>query len=139
MAALGKPQLCKTLCKFQSASKHELPVRGSFEAIASYRNCTTRLIFMVTEVLGLNPLGRDAIKALGITDDNFFFSTAKAISSAEIDRDLPSACSKLCDDYADPVQTGVWLFTRRGVGNRVQIRIQTNLHEIPPYSVCHTR
>ena len=98
---LGKPQLCKTLCKFQSASKHDLPVRGSFEAITSYRNCTTRLIFMVTEVPGLNLLGRDAIKALGITVDNFFFSTAKAISSAEIDRDLQSACSKLCDDYAD--------------------------------------
>ena len=56
---------------------------------------------MVTEVPGLNLLGRDAIKALGITVDDFFFSTAKAISSAEIDRDLQSACSKLCDDYAD--------------------------------------
>ena len=43
---------------------------------------------MVTEVPGLNLLGRDAIKALGITVDDFFFSTAKAISSAEIDRDL---------------------------------------------------
>ena len=54
---LGKPQLCKTLCKFQSASKHELPVRGSFEATTSYRNCTTSLIFMVTEVTGLHLLG----------------------------------------------------------------------------------
>ena len=69
---LGKPQLCKTLCKFQSASKHELPVRGSFEAITSYRNCTTRLIFMVTEVPGLNLLGRDANTALGMTVDDFF-------------------------------------------------------------------
>ena len=90
---LGKPQLCK--------SKHDLPVRGSFEATTSYRNCTTRLIFMVTEVPGLNLLGRDAIKALGITVKDFFFSTAKATSSAEIDRGLQSACSKLCDDYAD--------------------------------------
>ena len=98
---LGKPQLCKTLCKFQSASKHELPVRVSFEATTIYRNCTTSHIFMVTEVPGLNLLGRDAIKALGITFDEFFFSTAKAISSAETDRDLQSACSKLCDDYAD--------------------------------------
>ena len=98
---LGKPQLCKTLYKFQSASKHELPVHGSFEATTSYHNCTTSLIFMATEVTGLNLLGRDAIKALGITVGNFFFSTAKAISSAEIDRDLQSACSKLCDDCAD--------------------------------------
>ena len=56
---------------------------------------------MVAEVTGLNLLGRDAIKTLGITVDEFFFSTGKAISSAEIDRDLQSACSKLCDDYAD--------------------------------------
>ena len=93
---LGKPQLCKTLLrKFQSASKHKLPVRGSFEAIASYRNCTTNLILKVTEVPGLN-------QALGTTVDEFFFSSAKAISSAAaIDRDLQCACSKLCDDYAD--------------------------------------
>ena len=45
---LGKPQLCKTLCKFQSASKHELPVRGSFEVTTSYHNCTTSLMSMVT-------------------------------------------------------------------------------------------
>ena len=55
---LEKPQLSKTLCKFQSASKHAVPVRGSFEATTSYRNCTTNLIFMVTEVLGLNLQGR---------------------------------------------------------------------------------
>ena len=42
---LEKPQLCKTLCKFQTASKRELPVRGSFEATSSYRNCATSLIF----------------------------------------------------------------------------------------------
>ena len=76
---LGKPQLCKTLCKFQSASKHELPLRGSFEATTSYRNCTTSLIFMVTEVTGLNLLGKDAIKALGIrlTLTNFSFPLLK--------------------------------------------------------------
>ena len=101
---LGKPQLCKTLYKFQSASKHELLVRRSFEATTSYRNCTSSLIFMATEVAGLNLLGRDAIKVLGITVDDFFFSTAKAISSAEIDRDLQSASSKLCDNYADLFQ-----------------------------------
>ena len=39
---LGKPQLCKTPCEFQSASKHELPVHGSFEATSSYSNCTSR-------------------------------------------------------------------------------------------------
>ena len=56
---------------------------------------------MVTEVPGLNLLVRYAIKALGITVDEFFFSSAKAISPAEIDQDLQCACSKLCDDYAD--------------------------------------
>ena len=38
---------------------------------------------------------------MGITDDEFFFSTTKPFSSAKIDRDLQSACSKLCDDYTD--------------------------------------
>ena len=85
---LGKPQLCKPQCKFQSASKHQLPVRRSFEATTSYRNCTTNFIFRVTEVPGLHLLERHAIKAFGITVDEFFFSSAKAISSAEIDRDL---------------------------------------------------
>ena len=56
---------------------------------------------MVSEVTGLNRLERDAIKTLGIIVDAFFFSTAKAISLAEIDRDLQSTCSKLCDGYAD--------------------------------------
>ena len=67
---------------------------------------------MVTEVPGLNLLGRDAIKALGITVDDFFFSTAKAISSAEIDRDLQSACSKLCDDYADLFKSELGCFRK---------------------------
>ena len=69
---LGKPPLCKTSFKFQSASKHELPVRGSFEATTSCRNWTTNLVFMVTEVPGLNLLGRGVIAALDITVDDFF-------------------------------------------------------------------
>ena len=56
---------------------------------------------MVTEVPGLNLLGRDAIEALSIAVDEFFFSRAKGISSAEIDQDFQCACSKLSDDYAD--------------------------------------
>ena len=57
---------------------------------------------MVTEVPGLNSLLElDAIKALGIPVDEFFFSTAKAISSAEINWDLQGACSKLCNDHAN--------------------------------------
>ena len=56
---LRKPQLCETLCKFLSASKYELPVRRSFEATTSYRNCTTNHIFKVTEVRGLNLLGKE--------------------------------------------------------------------------------
>ena len=75
-------KLGKTLCKFQTESKHELTVRESFEATTSYRSCTTNILFMVTEIPGLNLLGRDAIKNLGITVDKFFCSRALAISSS---------------------------------------------------------
>ena len=47
-------------------------------------------IFMITEVAGLNLLGRDATKALDIIIDEFFFSCSKAISLADVDRDLQS-------------------------------------------------
>ena len=56
---------------------------------------------MVTEIPDLNLLRNNAIKALSITIDEFFFFKAQAISSSGIDWELQSAISKLCDDYAD--------------------------------------
>ena len=56
---------------------------------------------MVTEIPDLNLFRNDAIKALSITIDEFFFFKAQAISSSGIDWELQSASSKLCDDYAD--------------------------------------
>lgn len=97
---LGKPKLCDARCKYLSASKHFLPVRGSFEAVTCFGEHEANLVFLLTDIPGLNLLGRDAIKALGISIDNFLFSRAQAIST-EIDLDLQSACSKLCDEYAD--------------------------------------
>ena len=60
------------------------------------------LVFLVTEVPGLNLVGRDAIKALEISEDDFLFSRALAIAeSSKVDGDLQTARSKLCDKNAD--------------------------------------
>ena len=99
---LGRPSLSEVKCKFQSASKHILSVRGSFQAITSSGASTTSLVFLVTKVPGVNLLGRDAMKALEIFVDDFLFSRALAIAvSSKVDGDLQTACSKLCDEYAE--------------------------------------
>ena len=52
------------------------------------------------EVQGLN--GRDAIKALKISEDDFLFYRTLAIDeSLKVDRDLQTACSKLCEKYTE--------------------------------------
>ena len=95
-------------------------------------------IFMVTEVVGLNLLGRDAIKALDIIINEFFFFSSKAISLADVDRDLQSVVRncvmtmRICSNRS-------WVVYETWSCKSIQIRIQTNLHEIPPWSVCHTR
>ena len=77
-------------------------MRGSFQAITSYGACTTNHVFWVTEVPGLNLLGRDAMKALEISVDDFVISRALAIAeSSKVDKGLQTACSKLYDQYAE--------------------------------------
>jgi len=99
---LGKPELSEVQTKYQSASKHVLLIRGRFESTTSCGEHKINLKFLVAEVPGLNVLGRDAIKALGISVDKFLFFRAQAVaSSSVIDHDLQAACSKLCDEYAE--------------------------------------
>ena len=94
--------LSEVKSQFQLASKHILHVRGSFYANTSYGACTTNLVFLVTEVPGLHLLGRDAIKALEISVDDFLFSRALAVvERSKVDGGLQTACSKLCDEYAE--------------------------------------
>ena len=77
-------------------------MQGSFQAIVSYGACNTNFVFLVTAVADLNLFGRDAIKALQISVDDFLFSRALAIDeSSKVDQDLQAACSKLCDEYSE--------------------------------------
>ena len=74
---LGKPALCPSYGRYESATKHPLPVLGSIQATATVNSSgsdvTTQgehpLQFVVTDVPRLNLLGRDAIRQLQISVD----------------------------------------------------------------------
>ena len=67
----------KTLCTFQSVTTHELPV----SAVVLKPLLATVIVQLTFFFL----LEKNAIKALGITIDEFFFSRALPISSPDID------------------------------------------------------
>ena len=87
---LGKPKLDDVRHRYESASKHDLPVLGTF--MGRTRDPKTgkesSIPYIVTEIPDLNLLGRNAIQTLGISVDN-------ALGLKSIERQVKSEGAKV--------------------------------------------
>ena len=103
---LGCPVLENSAWRYESASKHNLPILGTLTGKAGTQDSKElqNIRFVVSDVPELNLLGRSAIKQLGISVD-------KVLSSAEpcytvfkhlkADTRLREQCRSLCDEFPD--------------------------------------
>ena len=113
---LGKPKLDDVRHRYKSASKHDLPVLGTF--MGQTKDPTTgkqcSIPYIVTKIPDLNLLGRNAIQALGISVDSALGlksiqSRAKSedakvshlTTSSTTYASLQKDCHALCDDFPD--------------------------------------
>ena len=72
---LGKPVLNQANLQYRSASKHDLPIVGIFEADTRLQEneevCT--ITYNVSKIKDLNLLGRDAMATLGVSIDKMLY------------------------------------------------------------------
>uniref|UniRef100_A0A0L8H963 CCHC-type domain-containing protein n=1 Tax=Octopus bimaculoides TaxID=37653 RepID=A0A0L8H963_OCTBM len=113
---LGRPKLQDVKHRYESASKHDLPVLGTFmgqtkDPTAGKQNL---IPYIVTKISDLNFLGRNAIQTLGISVDTALGlksidSQAKREdaevmypkTSSEPYVSLQQDCHKMCDEFPD--------------------------------------
>ena len=103
---MGQSDLQESSLQFQSATKHVLPVLGTFVA-QTYLEAEGNALPILYKDSNLNLLGRSAISTLQISIDKYLFS--RSPSSADVKTLLPvsdeqyvqlqEACTKLCDGY----------------------------------------
>ena len=108
---LGKPTLQNSEWRFQSVSKHIMPILGTFTTKASYGTSNCEVLFLVSTIPNLNLLGRDTIKTMGISVDDILFSRSPSQAAnqqllviQDVSNDdlyLQEACSKLCQRYEE--------------------------------------
>ena len=111
---LGKPKLDDVRHRYESASKHNLPVLGTFTAQTKdpVTGKQSSVPYIATKIPDLNLLGRNAIQTLGISVDNALGlrsieSQAKRkgveaghpATSDEPYVFLQGDCQKLCDEF----------------------------------------
>ena len=113
---LGKPKLGDVRHRYESASKHDLPVLGTF--VGQTKDPATgrqgSIPYIVTKIPDLNLLGRNAIQTLGISVDTALGlrsieSHAKGegaaathpTNSEEPYASLQRECHNLCDEFPD--------------------------------------
>nr|KAG5697919.1 hypothetical protein BaRGS_026857 [Batillaria attramentaria] len=113
---LGKPKLDDVTHRYESASKHDLPVLGTFmgQTKDPVTGKQSSIPYIVTKIPDLNLLGRNAIQALGISVDNALGlksiesqvksegakeSHPKTSSTAYAS--LQKDCHTLCDKFPD--------------------------------------
>ena len=113
---LGKPKLEDVRHRYESASKHNLPVLGTFMGHTSDPRTgkESSISYIVTKVPNLNLLGRNAIQSLGISVDNVLglnsiSSQVKSEDTKDCSSETSSTeyaelqrnCKKLCDKFPD--------------------------------------
>ncbi len=102
---IGKPALSKCLVRYQSASKHPLPVIGTFKAATSLPHSSgptqpgSDIQFVVTEELNL--LGRDALGSLPISLDALMGKPSQVHTVAEVKAESTLPLQKSCEQIAD--------------------------------------
>ena len=99
---LGCPELDASKYTYESATKHDLPVLGTFMGRASQPDSTElhAVRFTVTEVPDLNLLGRSGMKNMGISVDNLLNCNA-VFSHLKGDKKLQEQCRHLCQEFPD--------------------------------------
>ncbi|CAM1297650.1 Uncharacterised protein r2_g702 [Pycnogonum litorale] len=111
---LGKPVLDDVSHRYESASKHHLPVLGTFTGHTQDPRTgnESAIPYIVTSIPNLNLLGRNAIQNLGISVDKALGlkstfksqrqrkdgSASHAVNSMQ-DASLQRACEKLCEEF----------------------------------------
>nr|KAG5695716.1 hypothetical protein BaRGS_004461 [Batillaria attramentaria] len=113
---LGKPKLDDVTHRYESASKHDLPVLGTFmgQTKDPVTGKQSSIPYIVTKIPDLNLLGRNAIQALGISVDNALGlksieSQVKSEGAKESHpktssttyASLQKDCHTLCDKFPD--------------------------------------
>ncbi|XP_065060439.1 uncharacterized protein K02A2.6-like [Rhopilema esculentum] len=103
---LGSPNLQKPDLHYESASKHSLPIIGTFVAKTSTQESeeTRDIKYTVSEIPELDLLGRTATKELGISVDqalNDVESCHAVFSNLKADIKLQEKCKKLCNEFKD--------------------------------------
>nr|KAG5686661.1 hypothetical protein BaRGS_031371 [Batillaria attramentaria] len=113
---LGKPKLDDVTHRYESASKHDLPVLGTFmgQTTDPVTGKQSSILYIVTKIPDLNLLGRNAIQALGISVDNALGlksieSQVKSEGAKESHpktssttyASLQKDCHTLCDKFPD--------------------------------------
>ena len=114
---LGKPSLHKTKDKFQSASKHQMPIQRCFNCDVNREGSPPESVgFVVTEVPHLNILGRSAIQQLGISVDELLQnSTIHKMESSQKPTKrtdatvLQTSCKQLCSEFKTLFSPGLGL------------------------------
>nr|KAG5697301.1 hypothetical protein BaRGS_004967 [Batillaria attramentaria] len=113
---LGKPKLDDVTHRYESASKHDLPVLGTFmgQTKDPVTGKQSSIPYIVTKIPDHNLLGRNAIQALGISVDNALGlksieSQVKSEGAKESHpktssttyASLQKDCHTLCDKFPD--------------------------------------
>ena len=103
---LGSPELQKPDLHYESASKHSLPIIGTFIAKTSTQESgeTHDIKYTVSEIPGLNLLGRTATKELGISVDQAIQDAEAChavFSNLKADTKLQRECKQLCTEFKD--------------------------------------
>ena len=110
---LGRPELEPATTTYESASKHELPVIGTFKAKTKEPGKGKEqheIYYNVTDVPDLNLLGRDATKKIGISVDEVLHSRESCnavFDHLTVDDKLRKDCKKLCEDFPELWKPGL--------------------------------
>ena len=113
---LGKPKLEDVSHRYESASKHDLPVLGTFVGCTKDPKTgnESAIPYIVTRIPDLNLLGRNAIHSLGISVDTALGmksiatddESERKVKASQARDSLPDlslqrACRELCDEFPD--------------------------------------
>ena len=108
--SIGEPHLRPVRNRFESASKHPLPVIGTFTTDVTCSNSTSQqnIQFVVTKVPHLNLLGRSAISKLNISVDNLLGTNRiHSVRNNETDQSLQKACKQICQEFPSLFEPGL--------------------------------
>lgn len=103
---LGCPTLDEPTSRYESASKHDVPVLGTFVGNVSLPDSSDKhdAEFIVADVPDLNLLGRTTTRDLGISVDEVLQSTVSCnavFDHIKEDTRLRNACRLLCEEFPE--------------------------------------